>query len=121
MISNRSDLGLIKNESEILYESNENIYYGILDADDIKEILYYDSSVSYDFDSGKNNEQKKLIYISNDDKLVLLDKDGKEVFSHEYKYLQDIALSQDKTGADPLKGYVYKTSDKDPGEFKYFL
>ena len=82
VISNSSELGLIKNESEILYESSENIYYGVLNAEDIKEILYYDCSVSYDFDSGKNNEQKKLIYISNADKLVLLDKDGKETLEY---------------------------------------
>lgn len=90
VFSSRSDLGLIKDESKILYESNDNIYYGTLDVADIKEILYYDSSVSYDFDSGKNNEQKKLIYISNDDKLVLLDKNNNKKIAYNTNSLKEI-------------------------------
>ena len=41
VFSSRSDLGLIKDESKILYESDDNIYYGTLEANDFKEILYY--------------------------------------------------------------------------------
>lgn len=43
------------------------------------------------------------------------DENGNEVFSHEYAYVQDLAI-----GPMPA-GKLYKTEDADAGEFTYFL
>ena len=99
-------------------EMLKNAYTGTLSGEEAEK-AYRDEPEEGRLDSYFHQGVERFVFDGS--KITGLDKDGKEVFSHEYKYLQDIALSQDKTGADPLKGYVYKTSDKDPGEFKYFV
>ena len=44
-----------------------------------------------------------------------LDESGKKVFEHEYEYVKDFSLG------GMMDGYLYETSDKDAGEFRYFL
>lgn len=48
-------------------------------------------------------------------KISGVDKDGKTVFSHEYKYVQDLTLS------GMMDGFLYKTDDADAGKFTYFF
>lgn len=88
VLSSRSDLGLIKGESKILYDGKNPIYYGTLAASDIKEILYYVNSTYYD--SVKYDEQKKLIYIATDGKIVLLDQNGKKTLNYNTNSLNEI-------------------------------
>lgn len=88
VLSSRSDLGLIKGESKILYDGKDPIYYGTLAASDIKEILYYVNSTYYD--SVKYDEQKKLIYIATDGKIVLLDQNGKKSLNYNTNSLNEI-------------------------------
>ena len=88
--STGSQIGLIKGDGKILYESeysNSNVYYGVLDIKDIKQILYYVNNVTIDSNSDKNNEQKKLVYISTDNKIVTLDKYGKKEFDYNINNL----------------------------------
>ena len=44
-----------------------------------------------------------------------LDDNGKEVFKHDYEYVKDLSLG------GMMDGFLYETSDKDAGEFKYFF
>ena len=65
------------------------------------------------FDSYFHEGVKRFVFEGN--RITGLDEDGEEVFSHEYTYLQDF----DNPGE--LIGYVYETSDRHAGQFKYFL
>ena len=99
-------------------EMLKNAYTGTLSGEEAEE-AYRDDPEEGRLDSYFHQGVERFVFDGS--KISGLDKDGKEVFSHEYTYLQDIALLQDMAAAEPLKGYVYKTSDKDPGEFKYFV
>lgn len=54
-------------------------------------------------------------FVFDGSKISGLDAEEKEVFSHDYSYLQDIFIG------GMLNGYVYETADEDAGEFKYFV
>ncbi|MCR5295608.1 MAG: hypothetical protein K6E30_10645, partial [Lachnospiraceae bacterium] len=43
------------------------------------------------------------------------DEEGKEVFSHEYEYVDQFLLG------GMMEGALYETADEDAGEFKYFV
>ena len=80
VFSNYEDMSMIKNEAQLLYDSKEygqDLYSGILDITDIKELIYY-------------NLGNKLIYISNNNKLVLLEENNKEEISYNINNLKKI-------------------------------
>ena len=86
----QDNLAPVKGENKILYDDEYPIYYGTLDSDDIKEFLYYDSGINDDFSPGKDYEWYKLIYISNDDKIVLLDEKSKKEVAYNTNSIKEI-------------------------------
>ena len=74
---------------------------------------YTDKPSSTQFDCYFINGVSQITFDGN--KISGTDKNGSEVFSHEYSYVKDIALG------GMMDGYLYETSDTDAGEFKYFF
>ena len=74
---------------------------------------YTDKPDSIQFDCYFINGVSKITFDGN--KISGTDKNGSEVFSHEYSYVKDLSLS------GMMDGYLYETSDTDAGEFKYFF
>ncbi len=92
VFSNNEELPLIKSESKMLYDSNQaksDVYYGTLKETDIKEILYFNDTRYYD-SVDYIDAQKKLIYLSNDNKLVLVDENNKEEIDYDINNLEKI-------------------------------
>lgn len=54
-------------------------------------------------------------FVFNGKTISGLDESGKKVFEHEYSYVKDLSLG------GMMDGYLYETSDKDAGEFRYFF
>lgn len=74
---------------------------------------YGDGSNGVQFDCAFINGVRQFTFDGNT--VSGTDENGKEVFSHEYAYVQDLAI-----GPMPA-GRLYKTEDADAGEFTYFL
>ena len=74
---------------------------------------YGDGSNGAQFDCYFINGVKQFTFDGNT--VTGTDEAGNEVFSHEYAYVQDLAI-----GPMPA-GRLYKTEDADAGEFTYFL
>ncbi len=74
---------------------------------------YSDGSNGAQFDCYFINGVKQFTFDGNT--VTGTDEAGNEVFSHEYAFVQDLAI-----GPMPA-GRLYKTEDADAGEFTYFL
>ena len=93
-------------------EMLKNAFTGTIYGKEAEE-AYEEDPEQGRFDSYFHEGVKRFVFEGN--RITGLDEDGEEVFSHEYTYLQDF----DNPGE--LIGYVYETSDRHAGQFKYFL
>lgn len=75
--------------------------------------IYSESPESSQFDCYFINGVDKFIFDGNH--ISGIDESGNSVFSHDYEYVKDLSI------AGAMDGYLYKTTDNDAGEFKYFL
>lgn len=73
----------------------------------------YTNTENIQFDCFFINGVKQFVF--NGSKISGLDDSGKKMFEHEYKFVKDFSLG------GMMDGYLYETSDKDAGEFRYFL
>ena len=93
-------------------EMVKNAFTGTIYGKEAEE-AYGNDPEQWRLDSYFHEGVKRFVFEGNT--ITGLDEDGKEVFSHEYTYLQN----SDNPGE--LIGYVFETSDRHAGEFKYFL
>ena len=54
-------------------------------------------------------------FVFDGNQIAGLDKNGEELFRHEYAYVGEVSI------AGMLDGYLYETPDEDAGDFRYFL
>lgn len=92
-------------------EMLKNVYTGTVYGEEAEK-AYEDDPDQRRFDCYFHEGVERIIFDGNE--ITGLDEDGEEIFSHEYSYLKDLE------NQGTVNGYVYETSDKHAGEFKYF-
>ena len=97
LINDEEKLAFINGESSILVEGpsgfqrSDTLYYGASAQNDIKKVLYYDITDTLEIkENNKSDEVRKLIYLANNGKIVMIDQEGKKEVPNNIQSLGEI-------------------------------